>query len=434
VMNLTTLLPCASATPDAACVEKFIRTKVARAYRRALADVEVQDLMTVYNAAGTDGPAVGVRLLLEAALQAPSFVYRTELGTAVGDSAATARVPLKPYEIASALSFTFTETAPDDALWAKAEDGSLAQPEVLGAEVDRLMAMPEAQATLTKKTAFWLGVERILGTTKDAMLFPEYNPALQSALHQSATMFVNDVVWKGSFSDVLSSKRVYLNGLLAQVYGVAGISGNDMVPVDTTTGDRSSGILTQPAVLAAYSRPNRGDPIHRGLFVYNNLVCGVNVGAPPAGALAIAAKMMGTERELAGLRAANSVCKGCHGRFDPLGLTTERYDPLGRYHASDDKGPIDSTSIIAGLGDDLDGPTADVAALATRLQAGRRASDCGAIYLATYVLGRDFKTDTSCAVAEVKDKLASTGSFREFYKALVTSPAFVTRDPNLVVQ
>jgi hypothetical protein len=67
-------------------------------------------------------------------------------------------------------------------------------------------------------------------------------------------------------------------------------------------------------------------------------------------------------------------------------------------------------------------------------EAGRRASDCGAIYLATYVLGRDFKTDTSCAVATVKDKLASTGSFREFYKALVTSPAFVTRDPNLVVQ
>jgi len=434
VMNLTTLLPCASATPDAACIDKFIRTKVARAYRRALADVEVQDLMTVYNTAGTDGPAVGVRLLLEAALQAPSFVYRTELGTAVGDSAATARVPLKPYEIASALSFTFTETAPDDALWAKAEDGSLAQPDVLAAEVDRLMALPEAQATLTKKTAFWLGVERILGTTKDAMLFPEYNPALQAALHQGATMFVNDVVWKGSFSDVLSSKRVYMNGLLAQVYGVAGISGNDMVAVDTTTGERSSGILTQPAVLTAYSRPNRGDPIHRGLFVYNNLVCGVNVGAPPAGALAIAAKMMGTERELAGLRAANSVCKGCHGRFDPLGLTTERYDPLGRYHASDAKGPIDSTSTIAGLGEDLDGPTADVGALATRLQAGRRASDCGAIYLATYVLGRDFKTDTSCAVATVKDKLASTGSFREFYKALVTSPAFVTRDPNFVVQ
>ena len=50
-----------------------------------------------------DGPAVGVRLVLEAVLQAPSFVYRTELGTAVGDSAATARVALKPYEIASAL-------------------------------------------------------------------------------------------------------------------------------------------------------------------------------------------------------------------------------------------------------------------------------------------------------------------------------------------
>jgi hypothetical protein len=433
-MNLATLLPCASATPDAACVEQFIRTKVARAYRRALADVEVQDLMGVYNAAGTDGPAVGVRLLLEAALQAPSFVYRSELGTSVGDSPATGPVPLKPYEIASALSFTFTESGPDDALWAKAADGSLAKPEVLSAEVDRLMALPAAQATLTQKAAFWLGVERILGTTKDAMLFPEFTPDLKTALHQSATMFVNDVLWNGTFADVLSSKRVYVNGLLAQVYGVPGITGTNMVAVDTTAGDRSSGILTQPAVLTAFSRPNRGDPIHRGLFVYNNLVCGVNVGSPPPGALALAAKMMGNERELAGLRAANNVCKGCHGRFDPLGLTTERYDPVGRYHGSDAQGPVDSSSLIAGLGDDLDGAVSGVDDLAKRLGQGRRASDCGAIYLATYVLGRDFKTDQSCAVATVKDKLASSGSFRDFFKALVTSPAFITRDPNLAVQ
>ena len=248
VMNLTTLLPCASATPDVACVEKFIRTKVARAYRRALADVEVQDLMTVYNAAGTDGPAVGVRLLLEAALQAPSFVYRTELGTAVGDSAATTRVPLKPYEESPARSASPSPSPHRTTRFGQSEDGTLAQPEVLGAEVDRLMAMPDAQATLTKKTSFWLGVERILGTTKDAMLFPEYNAALQAALHQSATMFVNDLVWVRAPSPTCSlANASHMNGLLAQVYGVAGITGNDMVAVDSTTGERSSGIPLHPA-------------------------------------------------------------------------------------------------------------------------------------------------------------------------------------------
>jgi Protein of unknown function (DUF1592)/Protein of unknown function (DUF1588)/Protein of unknown function (DUF1595)/Protein of unknown function (DUF1585) len=433
-VNLVSLLPCATATPDTACIEKFIRTKIARAYRRALADVEIKDLMNLYAAASTDSLTVGVRVVVEAALQAPSFVYRSELGTAVGDRPAAQAARLNPYEIASALSFTFLEAAPDDALWAKAQDGTLASPEILATEVDRLMALPEAQTTLRRKAAYWLGVERIPAATKDGAIFPEYTPQLQSALYESATRFVSDLVAGGTFSDVLSSRRVYVNDLLAGVYGLPGPSANGMVAVEVASGDRSAGILSQPGILAAFSRPNRGDPIHRGLFVYDHLICGVTVGSPPPGALAEAAKMTGTERELAAKRAANGVCKGCHGRFDALGLATERYDPIGRYHETDEKGLIDSTSVIGGLGIDLDGPVTGVDELAQRLLAGRRASDCGAIHLATYVLGRDFKNDKSCAVASIKDELATTGSLRSFFRALVTSPAFTTRDPNLIVE
>jgi Protein of unknown function (DUF1592)/Protein of unknown function (DUF1588)/Protein of unknown function (DUF1595)/Protein of unknown function (DUF1585) len=435
VMKLTSLLPCKTDKPDAACIRDFLRTRVARAYRRALADVEVDDLMAVYDGAAQDGPVAGVSSIIEAVLQSPSFVYRTELGTSGGGaSPPTGPVQLGPYEIASALSFTFTESPPDDALWSNAQSGMLQEPPVLAAEVERLMALPEARATLTKKATYWLGVEKVLGTSKDSALFPAFTADLRNALHESAMSFVNDVVWNGKVFDLLSSRRVYVNGLLAQVYDVPGISGDAMVAIEVTTGQRSAGILTQPAVLAAFSRPNRGDPIHRGLFVYNNLLCGVSVGSPPAGALDVAAKMMGTERELAGLRAANGVCKGCHGRFDPLGLTTERYDPMGRYFETSSAGPVDSTSVIAGLGQDLDGPISGVDDLASRLGSGRRVSDCGAIYLATYALGRDFKADDSCTFAAVKDKLATTGSLGDFFTALVTSPAFVTRDPNLIVK
>jgi hypothetical protein len=43
-------------------------------------------------------------------------------------------------------------------------------------------------------------------------------------------------------------------------------------------------------------------------------------------------------------------------------------------------------------------------------------------------LGRDLATDQSCALQSVKDQFAATGAFKDFYRALATSPAFITRD------
>ena len=126
---------------------------------------------------------------------------------------------------------------------------------------------------------------------------------------------------------------------------------------------------------------------------------------------------------MAGFRAANPACNACHARFDPLGLTTERYDTIGRYDAT-----IDESAVLTGVGEELDGPISGLVELAQRLQAGRRVSDCAARNLGTFALGRDLASDDSCALVAVKDKFAETGAFADFYRALSTSPAFVTRD------
>jgi hypothetical protein len=432
VANLATLVPCASAPPTEACVQQFIQTKMARAFRRPLSAVEVQDLMTLYQVGQPDGVAVGVRLVIEAALQSPSFIYRSETG---GGTAVDGKGPigLTPYEIASALSFFFYEAGPDDTLWAKAQDGSLARPEVVATEVDRLLALPQSQTNLNNKAAFWLGIERFRGTEKDPVVFPEFTPTLKDSLYQGAQLFLKDILWSGHISDLLTSRRMYVNAESAKLYGIAGITGTALVPVEVTSGERSAGILTQPAVLASYSRPNRGDPIHRGLFVYNSLVCGATVGSPPPGALATAATFPAnaTERELATLR-AGMYCRGCHSLFDPLGLATERYDAIGRYHATDTAGKaIDSSTVIAGLGPDLDGSISGVDELAAKLKGGRRVTDCAASILTTFAIGRDVKTDRSCNMVAVKDKFASSGSFGDLFRALATSPGFVKRNPDL---
>ena len=429
--HLTAFLPCGGTDT---CVSNFLKNRVSRAYGRPLADDELQAFMDLYHNGSADGSNVGIRMVIEATLQSPSFLYRTELGArTVGGP--TAKVTLTPHEIATSLSYALQDTVPDDTLWDKAEDGSLAKPEVLTAEVDRLLADPATKANLGHMAGYWLGIERLIGTQKHIAdpNFALFTDAFKAELYQSAQLFVQEVLATGKATDLLTSKRMYLNEDLAKAYGVPGVTGSTLVPVDLSSNERS-GIITQPAVLAAFSRADRGDPIHRGLFIYNSLACGSSIGSPPASATTVAAgfPMESTERQLSGFRADLPLCRTCHHLFDPLGLATEQYDPIGRYEPTDATGaPVDASSTINGLGADLDGPITGLADLIQRLVVGRRFPDCAATNLAVFMLGQTEAKDKSCALQAVKDQFAKTGSFKDYYRALVTSPAFVTRDPAL---
>lgn len=426
--HLTTFLSCGAQAPSDACVQQFIKNRVSRAFGRPLTEDEVQGLLAVYRASGTEGPTVGVQLVIEAALQAPSFLYRSELGPQQ-NGGPVGKVTLTPHEIASAMSFALMDSVPDDALWAAAQDGSLANPAVRSAQVDRLLALPAVQKNLSHKAGFWLGVERLGATNKDET-FPEYTAQVKADLYKSTQLFVEEIFSKGTVTDLLTSKRMYLNEPLAKLYNISGtgLTGNEIKAVDVQAPERSMGILSQPGVIAAFSRPNRGDPIHRGLFIYNSLVCGRAIGAPPEGATKINDDLPPnmTERERAEYRATHT-CRGCHAFFDPLGLASEKYDAIGRYSETDAKGaPIDSTSTIANLGTGLDGPITGLADVAARLNQGRRVSDCAVTNLTQFALGA--QQADQCALATVQDKFAATGSFADYYRALFNSPGFVVRD------
>lgn len=430
-VNLPVFLPCGQVVPTDACVERFIRNRVARAFGRPVTDGEVQDLLALYHTGLADNVSVGMRLIIEAVLQAPSFLYRTEIGGSA--TAAVKKVTMSPFEVAGALSFALLDSVPDDALWQKAQDGSLMTPSVLASEVDRLLASPNVQANLGSKASFWLGVEKLYSIVpKNTTLFPEFTADLKQTLYDSARMFVSDLFAHGTVADLLSSKRMYVNAALAKVYGIPNVTSTTLIPMDLQLPERSAGILTQPAVLAAWARPNRGDPIHRGLLIYDTFVCGSPIPAPPANAIAVSMTFPAdaTERELSNLRTTSPMgCGACHGLFDPLGLSTEKYDPIGRYVPVDGAGKaVDSSSTIARLGPDLDGPISDLPDLVAKLKTGRRVADCASRNLAVFVLGRSVVGDQSCAFQQVKDRFAASGSFMDYYRAMLTSPAFVTRD------
>jgi hypothetical protein len=429
IKDLTALVGCA--TPDAACVTAFIKTKVARAFRRPITDGEAADMLALYQLGATDGPSEGVRVLLEYVLQAPAFLWRTELAGADPTKATpTAPQPLGAYELAGALGFLFLDSAPDDGLWAKAAAGTLTKPDVLAAEVDRLMALPAVKVNVANKVGSWLTIKKTEATVKDPTIFPEFTPAVKDALTASAQMFLQDVVFGGKLSDLVTSRKMFLNQDLATLYGVPGVTGTALVPVDVALPERAGGILTQPAILAANSRVNRGDPIHRGLFIYTSLVCGNPVPSPPANATTLDQSLpaTATERDRANFRASRPDCSACHVHFDPLGLLSERYDPIGRYREKDASGQlIDQTSTINLGSKVLDGPANGLGDLITRLQSSRDFADCAAGRLASVAVGRTVGTDNSCGLQNVRDSFATSESFMGLFRAIATSPAFTTR-------
>jgi len=413
-----------------ACAQQFIENRIARAFERRLDEKEVARYLALFRKGNARSPQDGLRLMIEATLQSPSFLYRSELGPPTSGGP-HGQVALTPQQIASLLALSFTNALPDDELWQKADSGALAEPQVLAAEVERLLALSQTQANLAELAGYWLGLPRLQSAPKDSLLFPEFTPELRESLRQSAQSFAADLVKSGKVDDVVASGRMYLNASLAALYGVAGVSGNELRSLDVALPERSHGILSQPAVLAAFAGPTRSDPIRRGLFLRRALLCEPDVPVSAPGSLEVAATFPkdATERQLAQLRSDDPSCATCHVLVDPLGLLSERYDAIGRYSESDAAGPIDDSATLSMLGADLDGPTHGLGGLSDKLRGGRRLSDCVVQNLSAMTLGRqDLARDQSCALQTIKDALASSRKFSDFYRALATSPAFVKRD------
>ena len=314
--------------PTAAQVTSFINNKVGRLWRRQITTGEVTALTKIYNDATANtadgGAPHGMDLLVQTVLQAPSFLFRSELGG--NATPATASFKLTSFELASALSYMFLNSVPDDALWMAATSNTLTDPTVLSAQVNRIMALPAAQQAMAKYVSYWLWLERVPAREKDYTLYPEYTPTVQQAVYQSGFAWIKDIVLNGDLTQLFTSNKYFVNKEMSTVFGIPGGTGTtptSLQPVTSTAPERSLGLFSQPALLVATNkRPGVLDPVHHGLFVLEDLLAGADVGiipGPPAGALSVAAMMTGNERELVDKRKMTNPCAGCHSNSTATG-------------------------------------------------------------------------------------------------------------------
>lgn len=431
--DVNTLVACDPADGEEACAKQFIERFARRALRRATREEEHAALFAVYEAGRSGGTfEQGVRLVVEALLQSPSFAYHIETSDGVdGDGLR----PLTPYALASRLSYLLWGSLPDDALLDAAAAGKLASAEGLESEARRMLsARPEAaRRGFRDFYRQWLSLDALDTMERDETQYPEFSRALAKQLGESLSRQIDDVVWEeaGSLADLLLTDSAFVNAGVAPLFGLTAADAS--FEKQTLDSAQRRGILTHPALLSVLSKPNQSDPVIRGKFVRERLLC-QPLPPPPANVVTVPPDPRPglTTRQRFAEHSASATCAGCHRLMDPIGFGLENFDALGRYRSSEEGVAIDASGeVVASV--DLNGSFNGALELAERLAESKSVRDCVATQYFRFALSRTESQADSCSLVSTFDSFeAQAGSLSELILAVVESDAFRYLSPTEV--
>jgi hypothetical protein len=417
------LLGCPLANGEA-CITEFIGRFGKRAWRRPISAEEQTDLLSVFTS-GRDAvdATTGVRLLLEAFLVSPSFLYRPEVGVPV---AGTSYSALTSWELAARLSYFLTGTMPDDELLAAAEADALSTAEGLSGQAERILATTTARTQVGEFFAGWLDLRQVPRLQRDPDQFPSWDDALPQKFAEETRAFATNVVFDGSgdLKTLLTAPFTYGDPSLAAYYGgTAGQVQNGLARIELPPLFRA-GLLTQASFLAAHSKEIQTDPVSRGKFVRERILCqGVD---PPPPELMVKAPTITpgtTARQRFTEHEANPVCAGCHVLLDPIGLAFENYDPIGQWRDMEQGQPIDASGNLTET--DVEGPFNGVVEMTAKLGQSHVVSECFVRQWFRFTFGRGESDADDARIATIASGFdGSNGQVRALLVALTQTPDF----------
>jgi len=424
------LLPCDPAVQgEIACGEQFVRDFLKRAFRRRPTEGEIGDYVDLLREGRSKwGFAEGLRLVLQAALQSPQFLYRLKF-VSPDDRGAT--VPLDGHEMATRLSYFLWATTPDEELMRAAENGRLQTPEQVEAQARRMLQSPKAKHAVFQFHRQWLNLDSLDSIVKDAERYPSFEPEWTDDWRRSMRSFVLDTYFgeDGDLEELLTSTEVFLPDALAPVYGKAErAAGMDAYEFDP---ERRSGLLTQPSLMALLANANQSSPIRRGVWVRERLLCQHLPPPPPdANTTPPDPDPDASTRERFRQHTADPDCAGCHSMIDPVGFGFENYDSMGRWRTRDNGRRVDSSGKLIQTGEAaIEGSFDGATALAERLADSRTVERCLARKWFTFAMGRPPSEQETCALQRVQRAFReSGGDFEELLVSIATSEAFRYRN------
>jgi mono/diheme cytochrome c family protein len=407
------------------CARSIVARLASQAFRRPLAEQapEMDLLMRYYDQGRQVGNfETGVQRAVAYLLVDPRFLYKTEFEPA--NAAPGGAYAISPVELASRLSFFLWSSIPDEQLMASAASGKLSEPAELEKQVRRMIADPRSDALVDNFAQQWFHLQQLDSAERDSK---DFDDNLRFAMAQETKLLFKSVL-RGDrpITELLSANYTYLNERLARHYGIAGIKGDYFRRVSLPADSPRRGLLGHASVLTVTSVANRTSPVIRGAWVLDNIL-GVPPSPPPPGVetnLDGAEKQPQTLRERLAMHRKSPACASCHNMMDPIGLSMENFDQVGKWRTLDGKFPIDASGKL------LDGtPLRGAADLRNALLKRSDAFTANAASkLMTYALGRPVTFHEMPAVRQVLESASRQNNrFVSLLLGVVKSQPFLTR-------
>jgi hypothetical protein len=399
-----------------------LRTIADRAWRRPITDVELHDLcefvLTQASAGRTFEEAL--ELGVHAILVSPRFLFRLENDRQPDNLPVIA--PVNDYALASRLSYFLWASMPDDELFSLAAKGRLSEPEVLTAQVERLLGDRRSEAFVEGFFGQWLGLRKVLDVSVDRNLFEQFSTELKDDLLRETSLFVDSIVRENrSALDLLQADYSFLNGRLAKFYGIAGIDKEADFRQVSLAGTQRQGVLTQGSILMLTSYPNRTSPTRRGNWILETIL-GEEPPPPPENVPELAQTQAATPdlplRKQLELHRVNPTCVSCHRTMDAIGFGFENFNAIGQWRDRDRDQPIDAAGDLPS-GEKFSSPKELIQILSQRQDDFVRHL---ASKLLTFAMGRGLEYYDRAALDEIVARTRSNGfRFQDILRETVLS-------------
>ncbi|MFG0265708.1 MAG: DUF1592 domain-containing protein [Rhodopirellula sp. JB055] len=304
-----------------------------RAYRRTLDQSDRDRIAAMYTRRLSEDatPRQAALDTLKMILCSPSFLYLSEITP-------EEETLLRPYDLASRLSYALWAAPPDQELFDLAESGQLADPAVLKKQVQRMLRSERANEFVNGFLDSWLSLRDIGNLPPPRKAVPAYYAEnLPESMKQEARLFFRHLLDEnGPATDLLDADYSFVDKKLAKLYGLP--EKDSMRLADgfqrvSLAGNRQrGGVLGMAGVLTVSANGVDTSPVTRGVWVLENIL-GTPPPPPPDDVPTIDANVSGstTIRERLSKHSQDKTCAVCHRNIDPLGYALETFDPIGRW-------------------------------------------------------------------------------------------------------
>ena len=404
------------------CAEALASSLGRRAWRRPLEAAEVAriaEIITLIEADSGDA-ATGVTYGIAAILMDPRFLYRVELGVEDASGVRT----LTALERASRLSFLLWNSIPDEVLLSAAEAGTLATPEGLAAEAERMLDDERSRHGIRTFFTELLQLDLLDSLSKDPLVIPQASPELGPAARAETLAVLESIIFDedADFRTALTTRQTFIERRLAAIYGVAAPSVDEAAWTELPTDSGRRGILGHASFLMLNAHNSTSSATLRGKFVRERLLCQL-MPPPPADvdtSIPEPDASAPTLRDRVAVHLEDPSCAGCHQLMDPIGLGFENFDAIGRWRVSEADAIIDASGELDGVAFE------DAWEMASAIGRHESFGPCLARNLYQYTTGAAVGDGEEALVEWLGDAFIADGHrVRDLVLRIVESPGFV---------